>query len=177
MSHIKCSWYLFFDMREKVWKGISLLSTQPHNSRSNSEKKTSLNITQHLYGFDINWDWTQNPKESQHSICGVNVSTAPPRYHGSHQILTLKMHRARAHLFILPILWVSLACFCLLVFAILSHENVHRFEIILGRQSIIFFPLKTHVTQNWFNPGTKKEEKKREKKLPIATNYKKYKEK
>ncbi len=34
------------------------------------------------------------------------------------------------------ILWVSLACFCLLVFAILSHENVHRFEIILGWQSI-----------------------------------------
>ncbi len=31
------------------------LSTQPH-SLSNSEKKTSHNIEQHLYGFDINWD-------------------------------------------------------------------------------------------------------------------------
>ncbi len=28
------------------------LSAQPH-SRSNSEKKTSHNIEQHLYGFDI----------------------------------------------------------------------------------------------------------------------------
>jgi hypothetical protein len=25
MSHILCSLYLFFDMREKVWKGISLV--------------------------------------------------------------------------------------------------------------------------------------------------------
>jgi hypothetical protein len=78
---------------------------------------------------------------------------------------------------LVEILWVSPACFCLLVFAILSHENVHRFEIIMGRQSIIILLLKTHVTQNWFNPGTKKEEKKRGKNLPIATNYKKYKEK
>ncbi len=30
-----------------------LLSTQPH-SRSNSEKKTSHNIEQYLYGIDIN---------------------------------------------------------------------------------------------------------------------------
>jgi hypothetical protein len=29
------------------------LSVQPHNSRSNSEKKTSHNIEQHSYGFDI----------------------------------------------------------------------------------------------------------------------------
>jgi hypothetical protein len=41
----------------------------------------------------------------------------------------------------------------------------------------MFLLLKTHVTQNLFNPETKKEEKKRKKKLPIATNYKKYKEK
>jgi hypothetical protein len=31
------------------------LSAQPH-SRSNSEKKTSHNIEQQLYGFDISWD-------------------------------------------------------------------------------------------------------------------------
>jgi hypothetical protein len=31
------------------------LSAQPR-SRSNSEKKTSHNIEQHLYSFDINWD-------------------------------------------------------------------------------------------------------------------------
>jgi hypothetical protein len=30
-----------------------LLSAQPHNCRSNSEKKTSHNIEQHLLGFDI----------------------------------------------------------------------------------------------------------------------------
>jgi hypothetical protein len=29
------------------------LSAQTHNSRSNSEKKTSHNIEQHLYGFDL----------------------------------------------------------------------------------------------------------------------------
>jgi hypothetical protein len=29
------------------------LSAQPYNSHSNSEKKTSHNIEQHLYGFDI----------------------------------------------------------------------------------------------------------------------------
>jgi hypothetical protein len=33
------------------------------------------------------------------------------------------------------------------------------------------------VTQNQFNAGTKKEEKKRGKNLPTATNYKKSKEK
>jgi hypothetical protein len=33
-----------------------------------------------LYGFDFNWDWTQDPKESQHSICDVIVSTAPTRF-------------------------------------------------------------------------------------------------
>jgi hypothetical protein len=53
------------------------LSAQPH-SRSNSEKKTSHNIEQHLYGFDI--DRTRDPKESQHSICDVNVSTVPTRF-------------------------------------------------------------------------------------------------
>jgi hypothetical protein len=30
------------------------LSAQPYNSHSNSEKKTSHNIEQHLYGFDVN---------------------------------------------------------------------------------------------------------------------------
>ncbi len=55
------------------------LSAQPH-SRSNSEKKASHNIEQHLYGFEINWDWTRDPKESQHSICGANVSTVPTRF-------------------------------------------------------------------------------------------------
>jgi hypothetical protein len=29
------------------------LSAKPHNSRSNSEKKTSHNIEQHLYGFHL----------------------------------------------------------------------------------------------------------------------------
>jgi hypothetical protein len=32
------------------------LSSQPLNSRSNSEKKALHNIQQHLYGFDIDWD-------------------------------------------------------------------------------------------------------------------------
>jgi hypothetical protein len=61
-----------------VWR--DQLGAQPHNCRSNSEKKTSHNIEQHLYSFDINWDSTQDPKESIHSICDVNVSTAPPTY-------------------------------------------------------------------------------------------------
>ncbi len=55
------------------------LSAQPH-SHSNSEKKTSHNIEQHLYGFDINWDWTRDTKESIHSICDINVSTVPTRF-------------------------------------------------------------------------------------------------
>jgi hypothetical protein len=54
------------------------LSAQLH-SRSNSEKITSHHIEQHLYGFDINWDRTRDPKESQHSICDINVSTVPTR--------------------------------------------------------------------------------------------------
>jgi hypothetical protein len=49
--------------------------------RSNSEKNTSHNIIQHLYSFDINWDWTQDPKESIYSICDVDVFTAPPMYY------------------------------------------------------------------------------------------------
>jgi hypothetical protein len=32
------------------------LSAQSHNSRTNSEKKTSHNIEQHLYGFDSEKD-------------------------------------------------------------------------------------------------------------------------
>jgi hypothetical protein len=32
------------------------LSAQPHNCHSNSEKKTSHNIEQHLYSFYIDWD-------------------------------------------------------------------------------------------------------------------------
>jgi hypothetical protein len=28
MSHIICSLYLFFDKREKVWKGISLIKAE-----------------------------------------------------------------------------------------------------------------------------------------------------
>ncbi len=56
------------------------LSTEPHNCRSNSEKKTSHNIEQHLYGFDIEQDRTQDPKEPINSICDVNVSTVPTRF-------------------------------------------------------------------------------------------------
>jgi hypothetical protein len=32
------------------------LSAKPYSCRSNSKKKTSHNIEQHLYGFDIDWD-------------------------------------------------------------------------------------------------------------------------
>jgi hypothetical protein len=38
------------------------LSAQPHNSRSNSEKKTSHNIEQHLYGFDIDKESNSGPQ-------------------------------------------------------------------------------------------------------------------
>jgi hypothetical protein len=57
--------------------GSDQLSAQPHNCRSNSEKKIWHNIEQHLYSFEINWDWTRDPKESIHSICDVSVFTVP----------------------------------------------------------------------------------------------------
>jgi hypothetical protein len=43
----------------------------------------------------------------------------------------------------------------------------------LDQQILTFFLLKTHVIKKLIQCGNKKEEKKREKKLPIATNYKK----
>ncbi len=54
------------------------MTHKPHNSHLNSEKKTSHNIEQHLYGFDIDKDWTREPKESIRSICDVNISTDDP---------------------------------------------------------------------------------------------------
>jgi hypothetical protein len=68
------------------------LKAQPH-SHSNSEKKTSHNIEQHLYGFDIESDRTRDPKESQYSICDVNVFTVPTRFSEAYKIpLKLKGH-------------------------------------------------------------------------------------
>jgi hypothetical protein len=65
------------------------LSAQPHNCRSYIENKSSHNIEQHLYGFDFNWDWTWDPKESLHSICDVNISTVLTRYPKVNQFKTL----------------------------------------------------------------------------------------
>jgi hypothetical protein len=66
-------------MRLRFGVASDQLSAQPH-SRSNSEKKTSHNNEQHLYGFDIESDRTRDPKESQHSVCDVNVSTVLTRF-------------------------------------------------------------------------------------------------
>jgi hypothetical protein len=42
MSHILCSLYLFFDMREKVWKGISLNYTIPEQTWERTQYSTEL---------------------------------------------------------------------------------------------------------------------------------------
>ncbi len=43
MSHIICSLYLFFDMREKVWKGISLKNTSFGSGQGASQSQKFWN--------------------------------------------------------------------------------------------------------------------------------------
>ncbi len=137
----------------------------------------SSNQFWHLFYNQIQSDFRAENFNFKIDITFVQVNFSEKKLPNPQFWVKFKKPQCIKKTLLIKLLWVSLACFCLLVFAILSHENKHRFAIILGRQSITYLLLKTHVTQNWFNAGTKKEEKKRGKNLPTATNYKKLKEK
>jgi hypothetical protein len=52
MSHIICSLYLFFDKREKVWKGISLINTA--QQRKIIKRITNHDKNQHFLDLSCN---------------------------------------------------------------------------------------------------------------------------